>query len=115
MVDHFQEGDGHCEQHPNIDHLDVGGDRHALRESEKSTKIIEQIPLVCIIYLHGRQGQHDSDVDLNDHIDVFFSKEADGEADDNQQHGGDEHGEQIVNNRSPKGDFHCDGIFFIDG
>ena len=84
MVDHFQEGDCHCEQHPNIDHLDVGGDRHALRESEKSTKIFQQILLVCILYLHGCQGQHDSHVDLNDHVDVLLSKETSGKADDNQ-------------------------------
>ena len=83
MVDHFQEGDGHCEQHPNIDHLDVGGDRHALRESEKSAKS-DQILLTLNFYLHGRQGQHDRHVDLNDHVDVFLSKETGGEADDDQ-------------------------------
>ena len=48
MVDHFQEGDGHCEQHPKVDHLDVGGDRHALRESEKSAKNV-QIQLTLIL------------------------------------------------------------------
>ena len=36
MVNNFQEGDGHREEHPNIDHLDIGRDRHALRESKKS-------------------------------------------------------------------------------
>ena len=55
MVDQFQEGDCHCEEHPNIDHLDVGGDRHALRESKKSAKS-GQILLTLNFYLHGREG-----------------------------------------------------------
>ena len=114
MVDHFQEGDGHCEQHPNIDHLDVGGDRHALRESKKSKQTFLKYE-EDLLYLHGCQGQHDSHVDLNDHIDVFRCKEPGSEADHNQKHCGDEHGEQIVDDRSSKHDFNNDGFPLIDG
>ena len=93
MIDHFQEGDGHCEQHPNIDHLDVGGDRHALRESEKSTKTFHWILLTKNPNLQGCQGQHDSHVDLNNHVDVILSKEARSKANYDQKHCGDEDGE----------------------
>ena len=51
MVDHFQEGDGHREQHPNIDHLDVGGDRHALRESKKSAKTFRHNLFIFFTYM----------------------------------------------------------------
>ena len=45
------------------------------------------------LYLHGCQGQHDRHIDLNNHVDVFISKEAGREADDDQKHCGDEDGE----------------------
>ena len=117
MIHYFQEGDGHCEQHPNIDHLDVGGDRHALRKSKEATKNINMCNLLqaFLYYLHSRQGQHDRHINLNDHVDVLLSKETSGEADDDQQHGRDEHGEQIVDNWSSEGDFNYDGFFVVDG
>ena len=66
------------------------------------------------LYLHGCQGQHYSHVDLNDHVDVLLSKEPGGEADDDQQHGGDEHGEQVVDDQSFKGDFDEDRFLVAD-
>ena len=35
VEDHLKEGDGHCEHHPNVDHLDVICDWQCLRESKK--------------------------------------------------------------------------------
>ena len=40
MKDHFKEGDGHGEEHPDVDHLDVGGDRQALGEAQEAKKTI---------------------------------------------------------------------------
>ena len=38
MKNNFQEGDSHCEEHPDVNHLDVGSGRHTLGQSKKSTK-----------------------------------------------------------------------------
>ena len=67
------------------------------------------------LYLHGCQGQHDRHVDLNDHVNEVLSKEPGSKADDDQKHCGDEHGEQIVDNWSPKGDFDDDSFLVVDG
>ena len=67
------------------------------------------------LYLHGCQGQHYGHVNLNDHVDVFLDKETGSETDDYQQHCGDEHSEQIVDNWSSKGDLHNDGFQVVDG
>ena len=40
MKDHLKEGDGHGEEHPDVDHLDVRGDRQALGEAKKAKKTI---------------------------------------------------------------------------
>ena len=40
MNDHFKEGDGHGEEHPDVDHLDVRGDRQALQEAQEAKKTI---------------------------------------------------------------------------
>ena len=39
VQNHLEEGDGHGEQHPDVDHLDVRGDRQALGESQKTKKV----------------------------------------------------------------------------
>ena len=39
MKDHLKEGDGHGKQHPDVDHLDVRGDRQALGEAQEAKKI----------------------------------------------------------------------------
>ena len=36
VLDHLKEGDGHCEQHPDVNHLDVRGGGQALREAKKT-------------------------------------------------------------------------------
>ena len=38
MKDHLKEGDGHGEEHPDVDHLDVRGDRQALGEAQEAKK-----------------------------------------------------------------------------
>ena len=35
--------------------------------------------------LHGCQDQKDGEIDLNDHVNVVFSKEPSSEADDNKE------------------------------
>ena len=36
VQNHLEEGDGHGEQHPDVDHLDVRGDRKALGQSKET-------------------------------------------------------------------------------
>ena len=36
MKDHLKEGNGHGEEHPDVDHLDVRGDRQALVEAQET-------------------------------------------------------------------------------
>ena len=38
MKDHLKEGDGHSEKHPDVDHLDVRGDRQALGEAQETKR-----------------------------------------------------------------------------
>ena len=38
VKDHLKEGDGHGEEHPDVDHLDVRGDRKALRKAQEAKK-----------------------------------------------------------------------------
>ena len=40
VKDHLKEGDRHGEEHPDVDHLDVRGDRQALGEAKKAKKTI---------------------------------------------------------------------------
>ena len=40
MKDHLKEGDGHGEEHPDVDHLDVRGDGQALGEAQEAKKTI---------------------------------------------------------------------------
>ena len=39
MYNHLEEGDGPGEEHPDVNHLDVGGDRQVLREPKKTKKV----------------------------------------------------------------------------
>ena len=43
VSDHFKEGDGHREEHPDVDHLDVWSDRQALRDAKKAENLNDQI------------------------------------------------------------------------
>ena len=36
VKNYLKEWDGHCENHPDVDHLDVGRDRQALRETQET-------------------------------------------------------------------------------
>ena len=40
MKDHLKEGDGHGEEHPDVDHLDVRSDRQALGKAQEAKKTI---------------------------------------------------------------------------
>ena len=40
VKDHLKEGNGHGEEHPDVDHLDVRGDRQALGKAKKARKTI---------------------------------------------------------------------------
>ena len=51
MQDHFQEGDCHREQHPDVNHLDVRGNRQVLGESQKTEKDCESIGYVIHVHI----------------------------------------------------------------
>ena len=40
MKDHLKEGDGHGEEHPDVDHLDVRSNRKALGKAQEAKKTI---------------------------------------------------------------------------
>ena len=39
VKDYLEEWDGHCENHPDVDHLDIGRDWQGLRETQKTSRI----------------------------------------------------------------------------
>ena len=41
MQDHLKEGDGHGEEHPDVDHLDVRSDRQALGKAQEAKKVLK--------------------------------------------------------------------------
>ena len=64
--------------------------------------------------LQGCQDQKNGKVDLYDHVYVLFSKDPCSEADDDQEQGWDKHSQQVVDNRSSKGNFNNNGLHFAD-
>ena len=36
VKNYLEEWNGHCKDHPDVDHLDVGSDRQGLRETQKT-------------------------------------------------------------------------------
>ena len=38
IKDHLKEGNGHSEEHPGVDHLDVRSDRQALGKAQEAKK-----------------------------------------------------------------------------
>ena len=115
MQDHFQEGDCHREQHPDVNHLDVRGDRQALGESQKTSKDYESIiGYIILLDLHGCQDQQDGEIDLNDHVDVVFSKKPCDEADGKEEDGWDKYSQQIVDDWSAQGDLGNDGFHIFN-
>ena len=112
MKDHLKEGDGHGEEHPNVDHLDVRGDRQALGEAQETKRRKKYLKLKK--YLHGCQDQKYGEVYLDDHVHVILSKESGSEADRDDEHGWNKHSQQIADNWSSKGDFNDNGLHFVD-
>ena len=43
VKDHFKEGDGHGEEHPDVDHLDVRSDRQALGKAQEAKKNVLKV------------------------------------------------------------------------
>ena len=41
VKDHLKEGDGHGEEHPDVDHLDVRSDRQALRKAQEAKNVLK--------------------------------------------------------------------------
>ena len=48
VKNYLEEWDGHSENHPYVDHLDVGSDRQGLRETKKTSKISLKLTGVLI-------------------------------------------------------------------
>ena len=90
VKNHLQEGNGHCEKHPDVDHFDVRSNWQALRKTQESkeTLIANRI---CFSNLHGCKHQKDCKVDLDDHVHVVLSKEPCREADNDKEHGRHKH------------------------
>ena len=65
-------------------------------------------------YSHGCQDQKYCKVDLDDHVYVLLSKDPCSEADDDKEQGWDKNSQQVVDNRSSKGDFNDNGLHFVD-
>ena len=55
---------------------------------------------VTLTDLHGGQDQQNGEVDLNDHVNVVFSKKSGSKADRDQEHGWDKDGQQVVDDWS---------------
>ena len=53
--------------------------------------------------LHSCQDQKYGEVDLDDHVDVVSGKASCSKADGHEEHGWDEHSQQVVDNRSAQG------------
>ena len=69
---------------------------------------------VFFVHLHCPQDELNGEIDLNDQIDVVLSKEASGEADDNQQNSWNKNCQQEVDNRPVQGHFNNDRFLVID-
>ena len=41
VKDHLKEGDGHGEEHPDVDHLDVRSDRQALGKAQEAKNVLK--------------------------------------------------------------------------
>ena len=100
MQRHFYEGDGHGEDHPDVDHLDVRSHRQSLSETQKTEKDFKNCQ---ILVLNLQCGQHklDGKVDLNDHVNVVLRKSPGDEADGDEGGGGDEDGQDVAHDRPP--------------
>ena len=48
VKNYLEEWDGHSENHPYVDHLDVGSDRQGLRETKKTSRISLKLTGVLI-------------------------------------------------------------------
>ena len=69
---------------------------------------------VTSIHLQSCQNQQNSEVDLDDHIEVFISKALGHLADEEQHPCGQEHGQDAANQRSAKDNFHDNPRLALD-
>ena len=98
---HLQEGNCHGEQHPDVNHLDIGSDWQALGDSKEPTKRSHNNNVYKLkSYLQGSQDQEDGEVDLNNQVNVVISKEPCNEADGKEGEGWDEDCQDIADDWS---------------
>ena len=69
---HRQEDPEHCEDHPDVNHLDIGGGWQELGDSDEAEKSFLDIQLTLEAYSQGSQDQEDGEVDLDDHVKIPF-------------------------------------------
>ena len=60
-------------------------------------------------HLHGSQDKKDGKIDLNDHVNIVFSKEPCCEAYDKEKYSWDKHSQEGADDWSAQGDLDNDG------
>ena len=112
---HFEEGEGHGEDHPDVDHLHIRCRWQSARYTDEAERMFNYlIKILWTDYLQSGQDEKDRKVDHDDHVDVFLFVDiadvADGEEDD----GRDEDGEDVADQRSPQADVHLHTLVVAD-
>ena len=94
---------GHREDHPDINHLDVGRGREGLRDSGKTETFVFVThfhSIICVLL--GCQCQQSCEVGLDHHVYVVVSERLADMSKNNDDDGRDEHRQDIPNEWSSK-------------
>ena len=67
-MDDFKEGDDHGEEHPDVDHLEVGGHWQSLGMSQVTARKEVQMFDNYLRHLHGGKDEKDGKVYSNDQM-----------------------------------------------
>ena len=115
MESHFEEGEGHGEDHPDVDHLHIRCRWQSARYTDEAERMFNYlIKTLWTDYSQSGQDEKDGEVDHDDHVDVFLFVDiadvADGEEDD----GRDEDGEDVADQRSAEADVHLHALVVAD-
>ena len=114
MHDHLQERDCHCEEHPNVNHLDIRGDRQTLRQTQE-TEEQSNWKILCTsnLDLHGCQDQKNGEINLNCHLNVVLGKEPSCVADDKEKDGREKNCQKVAHDWPSKGDLNYNNLNLV--